>query len=242
MKQFVWLILLWIFQVEDILDHKIEDGQKYFYIRWKGYDASADSWQRQRDIKCPALVGKYYEKVKIEKKTHFFGGKLAISRKSNNFYFPNYSFTPFFLTPNIHFVWTQHPEAQSRVVLSKKKKKIKTPIIRKLKIDEEPDYDDKWDEAEDFEVKRILDVIVHRNNKREFLIRWKGYSSNSDSWEPEENLNCRDLIENFMDKVNAAKNTLAPDLRPVRAPTQRFTLATRDTGRRLSKRNFGRQR
>lgn len=190
----------------------------------------------------PSVGREVLRKGENRKKNTFFWRKISYFDKSNNFYFPNYSFTPFFLTPNIHVVWAQHPEAQSRVVLSKKKKKIKTPIIRKLKIDEEPDYDDKWDEAEDFEVKRILDVIVHRNNKREFLIRWKGYSSNSDSWEPEENLNCRDLIENFMDKVNAAKNTLAPDLRPVRAPTQRFTLATRDTGRRLSKRNFGRQR
>lgn len=115
-------------------------------------------------------------------------------------------------------------------------------MVRKLKIDEEPDYDDECDDGKDYEVGRILDVVVHRNNKREFLIRWKGYSSKVDSWEPEENLNCRDLIDAFMDKVEAAKGTIMKDLRPVRMPTQRFTLATQATGRRLSKRNFGRQR
>lgn len=116
------------------------------------------------------------------------------------------------------------------------------PKPRQLKIDEQLDYDSDWDEDEDYEVDRILDVCIHRNNKREFLIRWKGYSSNSDSWEPEENLDCKDLIEKFMGKVEQMKNVSQKDLRPVRSQTQRFTLMTQAAARRLSKRNVGRQR
>lgn len=116
------------------------------------------------------------------------------------------------------------------------------PKPRHLKIDEEVDYDSNWDENEDYEVERILDVYIHRNNKREFLIRWKGYSSKSDSWEPEENLDCGDLINKFMEKVEQIKNVSLKELRPVRSQTQRFTLMTQESARRLSKRNVGRQR
>lgn len=89
---------------------------------------------------------------------------------------------------------------------------------------------------------RIIDVYITRNNKREFLIRWKGYSSKSDSWEPEENLDCKDLIEKFMEKVDHLKNVTQKDLRPVRSQTQRFTLMTQGSARRLSKRNQNKQR
>lgn len=125
----------------------------------------------------------------------------------------------------------------------KKNKKTYVPKPpRQLKIDEQLDYDSEWDENEDYEVEKILDVCIHRDNKREFLVRWKGYSSKSDSWEPEENLSCADLIEKFMDKVKQAQNITQKDLRPVRSQTQRFTLMTQSSARRLSKRTGGRQR
>lgn len=61
---------------------------------------------------------------------------------------------------------------------NKRKKKIELPPVRQLKIDEQVDYDSEWDETEDFEVERIIDVRFCRDNTREFLIRWKGYSAN----------------------------------------------------------------
>lgn len=125
---------------------------------------------------------------------------------------------------------------------NKRKKKPFVPVQRKLKIDEQLDYDDEWDENEDYEVERIIDVSFLKNNKREFLIRWKGYSSKSDTWEPEENLDCADLIAKFMEKVDRLQNVSQKDLRPVRSQTQRFTLMTQAAARRLSKRNNGRQR
>ena len=37
-----------------------------------------------------------------------------------------------------------------------------------------------------------------QDDSRVFLIRWKGCTSKDDTWEPEDNLDCEDLIEKFM--------------------------------------------
>ncbi|XP_011310703.1 heterochromatin protein 1 [Fopius arisanus] len=99
----------------------------------------------------------------------------------------------------------------------------------------------KEDNAE-YEVERIIDVYFKKNGKREFLIRWKGFKPSEDTWEPEDNLNCPDLIKKFMVKVEEAKAVAPRALRTNPIHTKRYTLATTDSGRRLSRRNTGKQR
>lgn len=110
-------------------------------------------------------------------------------------------------------------------------------------MDEQPNYDSEDnDENEDWEVAKIIDVRYHRDKSREFLIRWKNYSSNSDTWEPEAHLNCNELIKKFMEKLEKVAVGEPKELRQVRPVTQRFTLMTQSSARRLSKRNNNKQR
>jgi len=51
-----------------------------------------------------------------------------------------------------------------------------------------------------------MEVHFKKNGSREFLIHWKGFSHKDDTWEPEKNLSCPDLIEKFMAKVDKASN------------------------------------
>ena len=94
----------------------------------------------------------------------------------------------------------------------------------------------------EFEVEKIIEVHFKKNKTREFLIRWKGFTSADDTWEPEENLNCPELITKFMQKVEKAKTTEARELRANRPHTKRYTLTTHESGRRLSRRNMDKQR
>jgi hypothetical protein len=39
-----------------------------------------------------------------------------------------------------------------------------------------------------------------RKGKTEYLVEWKGYSKEDDTWEPVKHLNCRELIRNFEER------------------------------------------
>ena len=50
---------------------------------------------------------------------------------------------------------------------------------------------------EEFEVEKILNKRVIRGKKK-FLVQWKGYTAEADTWESRENLgNAKKLVEEF---------------------------------------------
>jgi len=114
---------------------------------------------------------------------------------------------------------------------------------KKAKAEEEEDDDEDGDDEKEYEVQRILDVTVKKNGKREFLVHWKGWSSRFDTWEPEENLNCDELIKAFDQKLDKIKASSQKELRLAPKTTKRFVAANnRAGGTRHSKRGGGKQR
>jgi len=52
------------------------------------------------------------------------------------------------------------------------------------------------DDDKDYEVEEVVDMKVE-DSKKFYLIKWQGYPSWENTWEPEENLACHDLITEF---------------------------------------------
>ncbi|XP_054020050.1 chromodomain Y-like protein isoform X3 [Dryobates pubescens] len=54
-----------------------------------------------------------------------------------------------------------------------------------------------------YEVERIVDKRKNKKGKTEYLVRWKGYDSEDDTWEPEQHLvNCEEYIHEFNRRHN----------------------------------------
>lgn len=130
-------------------------------------------------------------------------------------------------------------KGKKRVKVENSKRKEKK-VKREKSESREADEGEAPIDAKDYEVEKIVEVHHKKNGKREFLIRWKGFTSKDDTWEPEENLSCPELINRFMAKVDKAKNVTVRELREQRPRTQRFTPTV--PGVRTSQRNQGKAR
>ena len=61
------------------------------------------------------------------------------------------------------------------------------------------------DDQEEFDVEEILDTRIRRK-RREYLVKWKGYGSEDNTWEPEKNLEHSPLaIAAFNKKLSLRK-------------------------------------
>jgi hypothetical protein len=70
----------------------------------------------------------------------------------------------------------------------------------KEKQDHDPAADEEEEDEEEFIVERVVDSRI-KGGKKEYLLKWKGYPDSENTWEPEENLDCPELISAFEDKV-----------------------------------------
>ena len=202
--------------MEKIVGQRTIKGRRQFLIRWKGYGEDSDTWEQEEDLNCSQLIEEFLAEDE-ENQEEIKPKKSENSAKS--------------------------PKKVAEV--DRKSKKLKNNTKRKTENDKQISADDgknDKDDQKEFEVEKIIEVQYKKNKTREFLIRWKGFTSADDTWEPEENLNCPELIAKFMQKVEKARTMEARELRANRPHTKRYTLTTHEHGRRLSRRNMDKQR
>ena len=49
---------------------------------------------------------------------------------------------------------------------------------------------------EEYEVEKVVDKRIHKG-KVEYLLKWKGYPSDENNWEPENSLDCPKLLQEY---------------------------------------------
>lgn len=55
------------FVVEKIIDSRIKGGKKEYFLKWKGFPDSENTWEPHDNLDCPELISAYEEKAKKKK-------------------------------------------------------------------------------------------------------------------------------------------------------------------------------
>uniref|UniRef100_A0A8D9AJ80 Chromodomain Y-like protein n=1 Tax=Cacopsylla melanoneura TaxID=428564 RepID=A0A8D9AJ80_9HEMI len=211
------------YEVEKVIHHrKFTNGGVEYLIRWKGYGPDDDTWEKESNLTSSAvLIAEYKENNKVssdeeeldeekldEEKTNGKENKSgdedenddddpapAKKKKSNPAAAKKEKKTS-------KSKGRGRPKGSTKDEAAKKKKS--SAAKKKNKKDESSD-DEGEETTEEYEVERIIEVHNGKHGK-EYLVRWKGFTSKDDTWEPEEHLTCPDLIKQFNDKLGNIKS------------------------------------
>jgi len=66
------------------------------------------------------------------------------------------------------------------------------------------------DNEKEYEVERVLDKRT-RCGKVEYYLKWLKYNDSANSWEPEENLNCDKLVNDFEERMRRENENNQPE-------------------------------
>ncbi|XP_076041155.1 uncharacterized protein LOC143025407 isoform X2 [Oratosquilla oratoria] len=214
------------FEVESIVDDRVRGRFTEYKVRWKRFGPEHDSWVPESQLNCDRLIVNFLKK-KAHKQEDDYEVEAIMGMREKKGSKPEYK-VRWKGWPPKYDSWLPEEELNCPNILNK--------FLATLK---------KLEETQDWTVEKVLDTR-ERKGKTEYLIRWKGWGSGADSWEPEENLDgCKEALDKFLQSKEKEKTKILTEGRRMRAErptTQRFVDNYSSGQRSRSRRLQGRSR
>lgn len=193
-------------------------------MRWENFGPKDDTWQPKESLSCNDLLKEYHdeldaailkrEEAKLEselkaKKSNgeyevdsIIDSKLVKGRAKYRIRWKGWDesddtwqFEDELNCPDLIRAFTKKNGKSTPKKGKPKGKKRKNNSGSEDDNSDDSDYGPgKKAKGEQYEVERVLNARINKSNKWEFYVMWKGYGPESNTWEPEANLNCQKLI------------------------------------------------
>lgn len=233
------------YEVEDIVDHKVDKKKKVYLVRWKNYGPESDTWEPEDSLSCPEIIEKYNNSLPADqkpgKKSKKAGKEEKPAAKSTSTKPKRAAASKPAVTDdadeadddyevediidhkkergkNVFLIrwkgfeaasdtWEPESTLSCPAIVSKYKKEnmADEPVAKKSskspkkeKKEKKVKQPKKEKPDKDYEVQLIVGEKKEKGETM-FLVRWKGWSPDSDTWEPESSLNCPELIKKYKD-------------------------------------------
>lgn len=219
-----------VYEVEKIVDHRPHKGVRWYRLRWVGYTARDDTWQQEQLLSCANLIKQYndervsailkreQEKAAAREKAEKKGGEYEVEAIMGKRASKKTGKTRYLIRwkgwDESGDTWEDADNLNCAELIKKynaSKKKPQAKKKGKRAYDSDEDSDDSDYESggkrskSEYEVMKVLNAKVNKEGKWEFFVMWKGYGSEECTWEPESNLNCAQLIDDFFGKNKIPK-------------------------------------
>ena len=91
-----------------------------------------------------------------------------------------------------------------------------------------PESENGPEEEETFEVEKVVDKRIHKG-RVEYLLKWKSYSSDENTWEPEDSLDCPELLEQYEREKAREKADVKKEKKEKRKESSRYAKIDRES-------------
>ena len=212
------------FVVEKVLDRYIDElGNKWFYLKWLGYPEDQSTWEPEQNVDCTGLIKDFEKKLnkKAPKKSsassqdsewslkQATGSSTKIVLKKINLgniepcpNEPSNQTCSIKLKLNGDCFQSASPQRKNKrrrssaigVEVGTPKKKRAGGRRKKTESEEAVAP---VGSTEEYMVESIQDKCLDANGRILYLIKWIGYDSIYNTWEPVENLNCPEILHEF---------------------------------------------